>query len=203
MTTHQHTYNSSFFVNENSQYVLDILKKVIGINKKLLYTMTFNEEDEIFVVFDENGNEYMQFLVKYHADNKEFELSLKLSIDTFNKYSSSIIYYCGVILDSRLTYQRTELYFCLRNFAYSLAFVVNKEGIYVSYLSENSIVEGYELISKKFMTTAFDLEISYLLDLFVSYHSIFDSYTIAELFAARNNSVAINDMKKVADMLTI
>lgn len=203
MNPTQHAGYASFFINENNQYVLNIVKKVIGINQKLLYTMKFDEKEKSFIIFDESGTEHSQFSVKYHSDNKEFELSLNIDIGAFKQYGSSIIYYSGIILDSRLTYQRTQLYFCLRHFDYSLAFVIDKDGIYVSYVADHSSFECYELVSKKFMTAAFERETSYLLDLFVSYHSLFDSYTIAELFAARDNSVAINDMKKVADMLII
>jgi hypothetical protein len=199
----QHADYACFFINENSQYVLNIVKKVIGINQKLLYTMAFDEKQEAFIISDETGKEHSQFTVKYHSDNKEFELALNIEIEAFKRYSSSSIYYSGIILDSRLNYQRTQLYFCLRKFDYSLAFVIDKDGIYVSYVSEHSSFECYEIVCKKFMTAAFERETSYLLDLFVSYHSLFDSYTIAELFTARNNSVAIDDMKKVADMLII
>lgn len=203
MNATQHADFAYFFINENSNHVIDTLKKVIGINKKLLYTMEFNQEDKQFIVYDEKGAEHFNFSVKYHPDHKEFELSLNVQIDTFQKYSASIIYYCGVILDARLTYQRTELYFCLRQFEYSLAFSIDKDGIYVSYISDHSVMECYELISKKFMSRAFDLEITYLLDLFVNYKSIFDSYTIAELFSVRDNILALYDMKKVSDMLNI
>jgi hypothetical protein len=203
MNATHHADYAAFFIDENSQYVLNIVKKVIGINQKLLYTMTFSEKQKSFIIYDETGKEHSQFTVKYHSDQKEFELALNINIDAFKKYSSSSIYYSGIILDSRLNYQRTQLYFCLRHFDYSLAFVIDKDGIYVSYVSEHSSFECYELVCKKFMTAAFERETSYLLDLFVSHHSLFDSYTIAELFSARNNSVAINDMKKVADMLTI
>lgn len=203
MNATHHADYAAFFIDENSQYVLNIVKKVIGINQKLLYTMTFSEKQKSFIIYDETGKEHSQFTVKYHSDQKEFELALNINIDAFKKYSSSSLYYSGIILDSRLNYQRTQLYFCLRKFDYSLAFVIDKDGIYASYISEHSSFECYELVCKKFMTTAFKRETSYLLDLFVNYHSIFDSYTIAELFAARDNSVAIDDMKKVADMLTI
>lgn len=203
MNPTKHTDYACFFISENSQYVLNIVKKVIGINQKILYTMTFDEKQESFIISDEAGKEHSQFTVKYHSDNKEFELSLNIDIEAFKPYGTSTIYYSGIILDARLTYQRTQLYFCLRQVDYSLAFVIDKDGIFVSYISEHSSFECYELVCKKFMTAAFDRETSYLLDLFVNYRSLFDSYTIAELFSARGNSVAINDMKRVADMLTI
>ena len=203
MNPTKHTDYACFFISENSQYVLNIVKKVIGINQKILYTMTFDEKQESFIISDEAGKEHSQFTVKYHSDNKEFEIALNIEIEAFKQYSSSSFYYIGIILDSRLNYQRTQLYFCLRKFDYSLAFVIDKDGIFVSYVSEHSSFECHELVCKKFMTTAFERETSYLLDLFVNYRSLFDSYTIAELFAARDNSVAIDDMKQVADMLVI
>jgi hypothetical protein len=203
MSVSQQEKFACFFINENSDHVLKIIKKVIGINQKALYTLKYTEQSNMFTILDEAGEFHSHFSVKYHSDNKEFELSLNIDIEAFNPYGTSIIYYSGIILDARLTYQRTQLYFCLRQVDYSLAFVIDKDGIFVSYVSEHSSFECHELVCKKFMTTAFEREISYLLDLFVNYRSLFDSYTIAELFAARNNSVAINDMKKVADMLTI
>lgn len=203
MSVSQQEKFACFFINENSDHVLKIVKKVIGINQKLLYTLKYDEYSQMFAIFDELDEIHSQFSVKYHSDNKEFELSLNINIEAFKPYSSSIIYYSGIILDSRLNYQRTQLYFCLRQVDYSLAFVIDKDGIFVSYVSEHSSFESYELVCKKFMNTAFERETSYLLDLFVNYQSLFDSYTIADLFAARGNSVAINDMKRVADMLTI
>lgn len=203
MSVSQQEKFACFFINENSDHVLKIIKKVIGINQKALYTLKYTEQSNMFSILDESGEFHSHFSVKYHSDNKEFELSLNIDIEAFKPYGTSTIYYSGIILDARLTYQRTQLYFCLRQVDYSLAFVIDKDGIFVSYISEHSSFECYELVCKKFMTAAFDRETSYLLDLFVNYRSLFDSYTIAELFSARGNSVAINDMKRVADMLTI
>jgi hypothetical protein len=201
--TNQYANEAVFFVNENSQHVLDIFKRVFSINQKLLYSITLDNEEDVFLIFDENGNEHSHFIATYSDIDKEFNLTVNLKIHPFQKHIRSLTYQSKMVFDSRLNYQRTEIYICPRKKEHTLAFVVNKEGIYVSYVEERSIIESYPLVSKKIMSKAFDKEVAYLLDFLINYSSLFDNYTISELFGVRDNPVAINDMKKISEMITI
>jgi len=201
--TNQYADKAAFFVNENSQHVLDVFKRVFGINQKLLYSVTFDEDDNVFLIFDENGNEHSHFVASYSDIDKEFNLTVNIVMGTFQKHIRSLIYQSKLVFDSRLNYDRTEIYICPRKKEHTLAFVANKEGVCVSYVEERSIIESYPLLSKKIMSKAFDKEASYLLDFLLNYSSLFDSYTISELFAVRDNPIAINDMKNISEMITI
>ena len=201
--TNQYANEAVFFVNENSQHVLDVFKRVFSINHKLLYSITLDNEDDVFLIFDENGNEHSHFIATYSNIDKEFNLTVNLKIDPFQKHIRSITYQSKLVFDSRLNYQRAEIYICPRKKEHTLAFVANKEGIYVSYVEERSIIESYPLVSKKIMSKAFEKEVAYLLDFLINYSSLFDNYTISELFGVRDNPVAINDMKNISEMITI
>lgn len=201
--TNQYADKAAFFVSENSQHVLDVFKRVFGINQKLLYSLTFYEYDNIFVIFDENGEGHADFVASYSDIDKEFSLTVNIKFEPFQKHIRSLLYQCKLVFDSRLNYQRTEIYVCPRKKEHTLAFVVNKEGICVSYVEERSIIESYPLTSKKIMSKSFNKEASYLLDFLINYSSLFDSYTISELFAVRDNPIAINDMKEISSMITI
>lgn len=201
--TNQYAHEAAFFVNENSQHVLDIFKRVFGINQKLLYSVTFDDDENVFLIFDENGQEHSHFVVIYSDIDKEFNLTFNIKIEPFQKHIRSLIYQCKLVFDSRLNYQRAEIYICPRKKEHTLAFVANKEGIYVSYVEERSIIESYPLFSKKIMSKAFEKEVAYLLDFLINYSSLFDNYTISELFGVRDNPVAINDMKNISEMITI
>lgn len=203
MTTTEYKYEAAFFVNENSQHVLDVVKKVLGISPKLLYSIGYDKKDNVFFIFDENGREHSHLIANYSEIDKEFNLSINMKIEPFQKHIRSLIYQCKLVFDSRLNYDRTEIYICPRKKEHTLAFVVNKEGIYVSYVEERSIIESYPLVSKKIMSKAFDREVAYLLDFLINYSSLFDNYTISELFGVRDNPVAINDMKNISEMITI
>lgn len=201
--TNQYADKAAFFVNENSQHVLDVFKRVFGINQKLLYSVTFDEDDNVFLIFDENGNEHSHFVASYSDIDKEFNLTVNIVMETFQKHIRSLIYQSKLVFDSRLNYDRTEIYICPRKKEHTLAFVMDKKGICVSYVEECSVIESYPLISKKIMSKAFDKEVAYLLDFLINYSSLFDNYTISELFDVRGNPVAINDMKNISEMITI
>lgn len=203
MITTEYKHEASFFVNENSQHVLDVVKKVLGISPKLLYSIEFYKKDNIFFIYDENGTEHSHLVAAYSYVDKEFKLDINMKIEAFQKHLRSLIYKCNLIFDSRLNYQRTEIYVCPRKKEHTLAFVVNKEGIHVSYVEEHSIIESYPLVSKKIMSKTFDKEVAYLLDFLINHSSIFDNYNISDLFAIRDNPVAINDMKNISEMITI
>lgn len=201
--TNKYINEAVFFVNENSEHVLDVFKRVFSINQKLLYSMRLDKDDTVFLIFDENGHEHSHFVATYSDIDKEFNLTVNLKIEPFQKHIRSLIYQSKLVFDSRLNYQRTEIYICPRKKEHTLAFVANKEGVFVSYVDEHSVIESYQLVSKKIMSKSFEQEVAYLLDFLINYSSLFDNYTISELFGVRDNPVAINDMKNISEMITI
>lgn len=206
MPLNQSVNEITFFINENNQHILDILKAVLGIPSNQPYTMkSDNEHSAFFMIYDGNNTGYTSFSVEYLEQVKEFNISMGCAIKPFENYDfNNHLYACTVILDSTLKYIRTELTFYETNEDNDMLIFIEEDGnICVSYLSPPAIFEEFILTSKNFMTDSFHYEVFFLTDLYVTYPSIFKTYTIAELFNARTDSVLLNDMKQISDMATI
>lgn len=209
MHVNQSTNETTFFINENNKYVLNILKKVLGIPCDSLYTMKsdsdYDADSALFTIYDEHKLANTSFSADYDGSLKEFHLSMEHIIYPFETYDfHEYLYTCNVILDSNLNYLRTEIAF---HAAFEednmLIFIEDGSGISVSYLSPPAFFEEYILTSKNFMTDLFKHEAVFLTELYVDHPSIFNTYTITELFEACDNMALLTSMKQVSDMATI
>lgn len=198
----------TFFINENNKFVLNILKNVLGIPFDSVYTMESDCDDSVssfFTIYDEHKTSSTPFSVEYDTDLKEFHLFIEHVIYPFESYDfHEYRYSCNVILDSELNYLRTEIAFQSANDQTDmLIFMEDGNGISVSYLSPPTFFEGFVLTSKNFMTDSFNDEAIFLTELYSSHPSIFMTYSIADLFNARTDTILLNDMKQISDMATI
>ena len=206
MSLYQSVNESTFFINENNQHVLNILKTVLAIPNEHAYTMkSDNLETKFFMIYDGENTVYTSFSVEYNAIKKEFNLSIGHAIYPFDGYDIDFYQYmCTVILDKDLNYLRTEVLFSTQEKSDHMLIFIEKNGqIEVSYLSNPASFEDFILTSKNFMTDHFNYETFFLTDLYVSNPSIFKTYSIAELFNARTDTVLLNNMKQISDMVTI
>lgn len=198
----------TFFINENNKFVLNILKNVLGIPFDSVYTMESDCDDSVssfFTIYDEHKTSSTPFSVEYDTDLKEFHLFIEHVIYPFESYDfHEYRYSCNVILDSELNYLRTEIAFQSANDQTDmLIFMEDGNGISVSYLSPPTFFEDFVLTSKNFMTDSFNDEAIFLTELYSSHPSIFMTYSIADLFNARTDTILLNDMKQISDMATI
>lgn len=198
----------TFFINENNKFVLNILKNVLGMPFDSVYTMESDCDDSVssfFTIYDEHKTSSTPFSVEYDTDLKEFHLFIEHVIYPFESYDfHEYRYSCNVILDSELNYIRTEIAFQSANDQTDmLVFIEDGSGISVSYLSPPTIFEDFVLTSKNFMTDSFNDEAIFLTELYSSHTSIFRTYSIADLFNARTDTILLNDMKQISDMATI
>lgn len=198
----------TYFINENNKIVLNILKNVLGFPLESVYTMEADCDDSgssFFTIYDENKTSSTPFSVEYDTDLKEFYLFIEHVIYPFENYDfHEYRYSCNVILDLELNYLRTEIAFQSANDQTDmLIFMEDGNGISVSYLSPPTFFEDFVLTSKNFMTDSFNDEAIFLTELYSSYPSIFRTYSIADLFNARTDTILLNDMKQISDMATI
>lgn len=207
MHVNQSINETTFFINENNQFVLNILKNVLGIPCDSAYTMNSDSDYDSasFMIYDEHKRANTSFSAEYDGTLKEFHLSMEHSIYPFEGYDfHEYLYTCNVILDSDLNYLRTEIAFhAADDEADMLIFIEDGSGISVSYLSPPTFFEEFILTSKNFMTDSFNYEAVFLTELYIKHPSIFNTYTITELFEARNDTVLLTAMTQVADMATI
>lgn len=196
----------AFFINENNQGVLNILKTVLAIPAEHNYTMKpESSTSNFFMIYDDYNIVYTSFSVEYDEFTKEFNLSMGCSIFPFESYDSeSYEYTCVVILDDDINYLRTEVGFYSQEESDNMLIFIEEEGqISVSYLSPPDFFDEFILRSKNFMTDAFNYETFFLTDLYISCPYIFRTYSIADLFNARTDIILLNDMKQISDMATI
>lgn len=207
MHVNQSINETTFFINENNEFVLNILKKVLNIPFDSAYIMkSDNDEDSFFTIYDEHNKSNTSFSVEYDGPLKEFHLSMDHAIYPFERYDFyEYLYTCNVILDSDLNYLRTEITFhaAADYDADMLIFIEDGNNISVSYLSPPTFFEEFVLTSTNFMTDSFNDEAVFLTELYVKNPSIFNTYTIPELFDARSDTVLLNAMTQVSDMATI
>lgn len=222
MPSNQSINESTFFINENNQHVLNILKTVLAIPAEYAYTMKPDGLDSnFFMIYDSDKTAYTSFSVEYNepvrklyqstfGDSepiKEFYLSMGCRIFPFEGYDiNNYEYMCTVILDKDLNYLRTEV--CFRTQQENddmLIFIESKGQIKANFINWSSpaFFEYFILTSKNFMTDSFNYETFFLTDLYVSNPSIFRTYSIADLFNARTDTILLNDMKQISDMATI
>lgn len=208
MSNDQSNNEITFFINENNKFVLNILKNVLGMPFDSVYTMESDCDDSVssfFTIYDEHKTSSTPFSVEYDTDLKEFHLFIEHVIYPFESYDfHEYRYSCNVILDSELNYLRTEIAFQSANDQTDmLIFMEDGNGISVSYLSPPTFFEDFVLTSKNFMTDSFNDEAIFLTELYSSHPSIFRTYSIADLFNARTDTILLNDMKQISDMATI
>jgi hypothetical protein len=206
MPINQSINETTFFINENNKFVLNILKKVLGIPLDSAYTMrSDNDESSFFTIYDEHNRSNTSFSAEYYGTLKEFHLSMEHVIYPFEGYNfNDYLYTCNVVLDSNLNYLRTEVAFHAADYdADMLIFIEDGSGISVSYLSPPLIFEEFILTSKNFMTHLFNDEAVFLTELYVKNPAIFNNYTMTELFEARTDTVLLTSMKQVSDMAII
>lgn len=206
MHVNQSINEITFFINENNKFVLNILKKVLGIPSDSAYTMkSDNDEDSSFTIYDDHKRSNTSFSAEYDGSLKEFSLSMEHVIYPFEGYDfNDYLYTCNVILDADLNYLRTEVAFHAADYdADMLIFIEDGSGISVSYLSPPLIFDEFILTSKNFMTHLFNDEAVFLTELYVNHSAIFNTYTMTELFEARADTLLLNSMKQISDMATI
>lgn len=206
MPFNQSINTPAFFINENNQGVLNILKTVLAIPAEHNYTMKpESNTSNFFMIYDGYNIAHTSFSVEYDEFTKEFNLSMECSISPFESYDSDgYEYTCVVILDDDINYLRTEVEFYSEEESNNMLIFIEEEGqISVSYLSQPDFFDEFILRSKNFMTDAFNHETFFLINLYIFCPYMFRTYSIADLFNARTDIILLNDMKQISDMATI